>query len=140
MGSKRGNVEIFILSITILLMLVILTSVFLLHIQINTCIYNIKSDLFYISQNAYLAADHEELAYSNYEVNDELLSEKIEYLIKLNHSNYDFYINEIKYDYINKNVLININLLINPIVLKDMIGIISLNIKETVKLRLMEVK
>jgi len=140
MNSKRGSLEIFILFITVIIMFIILTIIFLLYIQINSCVFNIKSDLFYIAQNAYIAADYEELAYSNYEIDVQILEEKIVHLLELNHPNYKFCINKIEYEYISKNVLIDINLLIEPIILNGLIGNISLNIKESVKLKLMEVK
>jgi len=140
MKSKRGSAEIVILTITVIIMLIILTIIFLLYIQINSCIYDVKSDLFYIAQNAYLAVNNEELAYSYYEINQQILQEKIVQLLKLNHPNYIFYINEIKYEYENNMVLIDINLLIEPIVLNNLIGNISLNFKDKIKLKLMEVK
>jgi hypothetical protein len=140
MNSKKGSVEIFILSITVIIMFIILTIIFLLYIQMNSCIFTIKSDLFYIAQNAYLAADYEELAYSNYEIDDQILEEKIVQLLELNHPNYKFDVNKIEYDHINKKVIIDIILLIKPIVLGNVIEDFSLNIKENVKLKLMEVE
>lgn len=140
MKNKKGSVEIVVLSITVIVMLIILIVGFLLYIQINSYIFYIKSDLFYVAQNAYIAANHEELSYSKYEINNDLLKEKIVELLKLNHPNYMLDINEIKYEYTSKSVLIDINLLVEPIVLKNIIGNISLNIKEDIKLKLMEVK
>jgi|GEM_PF-2411740 len=140
MNNKKGSVEIFILLISVMIMLIMLVVIFLLYIQINSSVFNVKSDLFYIAQNAYIAADYEELAYSNYQINENVLQEKIIQLLELNHPNYNFVINKIKYEYIDKNVLIDINLLIEPIVLSNLIGNITLNIKENVKLKLMEVK
>lgn len=140
MNSRRGSVEVFILAITVLTMFIILTTIFLLYVQINSCISNVKSDLFYITQNAYLAADYQELAYANYKINESILQEKIILLLQLNHPNYDISINEIKYEYESNSVLIDINLLVKPIVLKRLIGNISLKLKENVKLKLMEVK
>jgi cell division protein FtsL len=129
-----------ILAITVIIMCIILVAIFLLYIQINSCIYNVKSDLFYIAQNAYIAANSSELAYSNYEIDDELLQEKITEILVLNHPKYKFVVNKIQYEYISNNVLLDINLLVEPIVLNKLIGNISLNIKENVKLKLMEVK
>jgi len=140
MNSRRGSVEVFILAITVMTMFIILTTIFLLYVQINSCIFNVKSDLFYIAQNAYLAADYQELAYANYEINESILQEKITLLLQLNYPNYHFSINEIKYEYESNSVLIDINLLVKPIVLKRLIGNISLKLKENVKLKLMEVK
>jgi hypothetical protein len=140
MNSKKGSVQIIILAITVIIMCIILVAIFLLYIQINSCIYNVKSDLFYIAQNAYIAANSSELAYSNYEIDDELLQEKITEILVLNHPKYKFVVNKIQYEYISNNVLLDINLLVEPIVLNKLIGNISLNIKENVKLKLMEVK
>ncbi|MDD2376869.1 MAG: hypothetical protein PHD15_05490 [Clostridia bacterium] len=140
MNNKKGSIEIFILTITLMMMFIILTIIFLLYVQINSCVFNVKSDLFYIAQNAYLAVDYKELAYSDYEINEPMLKEKIILLLHLNYPNYNFHINEIKYEHVSKSVLIDINLLIQPIVLNNLIKIFSLNIKENVKLKLMEVK
>lgn len=140
MNSKLGSAQIFVLFVTIILMFIILTSIFLFYIQINSCIYNVKSDLFYIAQNAYIAVNSDELSYSNYEVNDYLLTQKIVELLKLNHPSYKFEINEIKYEYESKSVIIDINLLVEPIVLSNVIGNVNLSIKDKIKLKLMEVK
>ena len=140
MNNKRGSIEIFILSITIIFMVIILTITFLLYIQINSCIYNVKTDLFYIAQNAILAVNYDELAYSNYEINDEMLKEKITTLLHLNYPNYNFNVNEIRYEHLTSSVLIDINLQIKPIALRNLIGDITLKIKDNVKLKLMEVR
>ncbi len=140
MNSKKGSIELYILAITVIIFSIILISIFLLYIQINSCIYNVKSDLFYIAQNAYIGADYVELAYSNYEIDDKVLKETITKLLVLNHPNYKFVINEIKYEHLSRNVLIDINLIVEPIILNNLIENISLNIKDSVKLKLMEVK
>lgn len=140
MNRKRGSIEIFILSIGIMIMCIILTAVFLLYIQINSCIYNVKSDLFYIAQNAYIAVNRDELIYSNYVIDNNLLEEKITYLLRQNYPNYNIKINKINYDYLNNNIDLDINLLVEPLVLNKLIGKLNLNIKEKVKLKLMEVK
>lgn len=140
MNSKKGSVEIIILTLTIIFMFIILTITFLLYIQINSCVYNVKSDLFYISQNAVLAVNYDELAYSNYEINDEKLKEKIATLLHLNYPNYNFNVNEIKYECLSNSVLIDIDLHIKPIALRNIIGDITLKIKDNVKLKLMEVR
>ncbi|MDF2865830.1 MAG: hypothetical protein K0R72_648 [Clostridia bacterium] len=140
MKNRRGSIEIVVLTLVIIFIFIILTAIFLLHIQINSCIYNVKSDLFYIAQNAYIAANYNELSYANYEFDNILLNEKIVYLLKLNHPNYKFTINEIKYEYKEKSVLIDINILVEPIILNNLIGNINLNIRDNFKLKLMEVK
>ncbi len=140
MKNKRGSIEIIVLTLLIIFIFIILTAIFLLHIQINSCIYNVKSDLFYIAQNAYIAANYSELSYANYQFDNILLKEKIVYLLKLNHPNYKITINEIKYEYVEKSVLIDINILVEPIILNHLIGNINLNIRDNFKLKLMEVK
>lgn len=140
MNNKNGSVEIFILSITIIFMVIILAITFLLYIQINSCIYNVKTDLFYIAQNAILAVDYDELVYSSYEINDEILKEKITTLLHLNYPNYNFNVNEIKYEHLTSSVLIDMNLQIKPIALRNLIGDITLKIKDNIKLKLMEVR
>lgn len=140
MIKNKGSIEIIILTLTIIIMLIMLVIIFLLQIQINSCIYSVKSDLFYIAQNAYIAADHSELVYSNYVIDDKILKEKIAQILKLNYPKYEFIINEIKYQYTDKSIVIDINLLINPIILSRVIGNININIKDNVKLKLMEVK
>lgn len=140
MNRKRGSIEIFILAMIIIFTCIILSAIFLLYIQINSVIYSIKSDLFYIAQNGYIAADYKELAYSNYKIDNKILEEKITELIRLNHPNYKIDINNIAYNQSTNNIIMDIDLVIEPIVLRKIIGDITLNIRENVKLKLMEVK
>lgn len=140
MNRKRGSIEIFILAMFIIFTCIILSAIFLLYIQINSVIYSIKSDIFYIAQNGYLAADYQELAYSNYKIDNQILEEKIAQLIRLNHPNYNIDINNIAYNQSTNNIIVDIDLVIEPIVMENIIGDITLNIRENVKLKLMEVK
>ncbi|MEG1989753.1 MAG: hypothetical protein RR144_01300 [Clostridia bacterium] len=140
MKYKKGNIQIILISFTIIIMCTILTATFLLYFQINTLIYAIKTDLFYICQNSYFSLNKEELAYADYEVNIEELNKKIVNLLNLNYSKNNVKLNKLKYDLKNKRIYIDINVEIKPIALEQILGRININIKENVKLNLMEVK
>lgn len=140
MDKRSGNVQVFLLAIIMIILFVILTAIFLLYIQINSSIFGIKNDMFYIAQNAYIAMDYEKLAYSCYEVDQDILKNKITQLLNLNYPNYTLIVNEIYYDYNCNSVHIDINIILKPIALKSIIGDISINVKDNIKLKLMEVK
>jgi len=137
---KQGSVEIFTLSIFIILMFIFLSIMFLLYVQINSCIFSVKNDVFYIVQNGYFSLDEEELVYSNYIVDQSKLTIIVEKLLRLNYPNYIFVINKVEYDTITKSINIDINLKLTPFILKDILGIIDIKIKDNIKLKVMEVR
>lgn len=140
MNSKKGNIEIIFLILIILFILLIMCIIFILYIQINSNIYVIKNDLFYIVQNAYFSLNSEELAYNNYDINNDKLNRDIQYLLNLNFPNNKIVYNSIIYDQNDNFVIIDLDLIIEPLILKDIIESFRVNIKDKIKLKLMEVK
>jgi hypothetical protein len=140
MNNKKGSIEIVLLLLTVIFIILIMSIILILYIQINSNIYVIKNDLFYIVQNAYFSLDLEELAYNNYSVNIEKLNENIKYLLNLNFPNNIIIYNNIDYDKDNKCLNIDLDLIVEPLVLKDIIKNVRINIKDNIKLKLMEVK
>lgn len=140
MKYKKGSIEITIMMIFIIIICILLTVVYLLYWQVNTVLSSMKVDIFYICQNSYFSLNKEELAYSNYEIDLELLNEKITKLLKLNYYNNNVKINNINYDYKNKEIKIDIDVEIIPLALEQIIGRVKINIKDNIKLKLMEVK
>ncbi len=137
---KKGNIEITFLTILIFAFIVILMVVYVIYVQINTMVYPIKQDLFYIVQNAYLSMNKDELAYYVYNVDNNLLKEKVEEIIKFNYPNKDICVKNIYYDTNNNEVNIKLEYKLKPLLLEDLIGDIDLTLNEKVKLKMMEVR
>lgn len=79
---KKGNV---ICTMSIVLTLLIFMCFFFLIFQVNTIKRSIKNDLFYLSNNAILGMNKEELYFSNYEINTDKTKNILEDLLKKNH-------------------------------------------------------
>lgn len=136
--EKKGTIEILAISIMMLVFIIVFVSVYLLYLQINTYVYPIKEDIYYIVQNSFLSLNKEELAYANYSIDEELMFKKVNTILKLNYK--DVELKKLKYDkndnYVDVEMIINIK----PVIMRDTIGDIKLNIKDKVKIKLMEVK
>lgn len=137
--NKKGNIEIIFLTCFILATFIILSSIYILYVQINSIIYPIKQDIFYIVQNAYFSINKDKLAYYVYSVDEKILKSKIEELIKLNYPNKNIEISEISYNNDKNTVDIELTLKMDPLILKEKINKISINIKDSIKLKMMEV-
>ncbi|MEG1141229.1 MAG: hypothetical protein RSE41_02020 [Clostridia bacterium] len=136
--NKKGNIEITVLSLFAIVLVILISCVLLLYTEINNTILAVKNDLFYISQNAYFAMDSSEIVYNNYVVDNSKLNEIVSSLIKLNYPNNDITLNKIEYK--DKKVYVDLNIKLKPVVLSSIIGDINLNIKDEIKLTMMEVK
>ena len=140
MSKKRGNVLFVMIFIALVFITVILMQVYILYMQINTSVYKVREDIFYIVQNSYFSLDKEELKYYDYKINEELMIKKIKDIVKLNYSDF-VKINNIKYDYLKNEIKINYTIQFSPIVFKMIIGEIrNINFEDNIKLKNMEVK
>lgn len=135
---KRGSIETFFIAILFILMIIAMSVIYILYIQINTYIYPIKQDIFYIVQNAYMSLNKEKLSYYEYDINEFELNERITELMNLNYNN----VNVEKIEYNENSNEIEIIVLVNfkPILLTNQIGNVKLRIKDTIKLKMMEVE
>jgi flagellar basal body-associated protein FliL len=136
--SKKGNVQIVFLTLVIILILFLLSISYILYFQINSCIYGIKQDIFYIVQNLYLSLNSDELKMYNYVVDKAKMKEKVETLIKTNYDNVE--IENLIYDEDNNYVILDIKITIKPVALSKKIGYLKLRLREKVKLKMMEVE
>lgn len=140
MSKKRGNVLFVMIFIALVFITVILMQVYILYMQINTSVYKVREDIFYIVQNSYFSIDKEELKYYDYKINEEQMINKIKDIVKLNYSDF-VKINNIKYDYLKNEIKINYTIYFSPIVFKMMIGKTkNINFEDNIKLKNMEVK
>ena len=81
---KNGATNIFI-TVGLLLIIIIFAIIFLIYSQINNITENIRKDLFYISNNALMAMNENDLAYSMYTFNKDQAIEKLELLLRKNY-------------------------------------------------------
>lgn len=136
--NKKGNVEILFLTLIVFFLMVVFSVLYILYVQINTFVYPIKQDLFYIVQNAYLSLNKDELSYYNYDIDEYVLNDKVAQIIKLNYD--DVNLESLRYNKNTKNVEVIVNIKIKSIVLSNKIGNINLKVKDNIKLKMMEVK
>ncbi len=134
---KKGSVEIIALCVMMLILIIIFISIYLLYLQINTYVYPIKEDIYYIVQNSFLSLSKEELAYSNYFVDEELMFKKVDTILKLNHKEAE--LKSLKYNVDNNYVDVEIVINIKPVIMYKKIGNIKLKLNDRVKIKLMEV-
>lgn len=136
--KKQGEIEIIAISIIMLILIIMFISVYLLYLQINSYVYPIKEDIYYIVQNSFLSLDKEELAYANYHIDEDIMFKKVNTILKLNYKEVE--LKSLKYDkntnYINVEIFINIK----PIIMEKSIGNFKLILKDKIKIKLMEVK
>ena len=134
---KKGNIEVTFLSMIFVFLIIVLMTVYFLHMQINLQIYPIKQDIFYIVQNSYFSMDINELAFNNYVVDENILKEKIQNLININYDN--VLIEQLEFDKNIKKVKIKLKVSVSPIILKNYIGDINIIIYDEIKLKTMDV-
>lgn len=136
--KKKGGIELIIVSMMVTILIIFVVSICLLYIQINTYVYPIKEDIYYIVQNSFVVINKYELAYGDYVFDDKLMFEKVDLLISLNHKEAKL----LKLNY-NKNtnyVDVEVNLKVKPIILQNLLGEIDLKLKDRVKVKLMDVR
>ena len=135
---KKGNIEVFFITILFMILIISISVIYILYIQINTYIYPIKQDVFYIVQNSYMSLNKEKLSYYEYDVDVEELNQRIKNLIELNYDNVE--IEKINYNGDLNKIEVTILVNFNPILLTNQIGNVNLRINDTIKLKMMEVK
>lgn len=84
--NKKGNINIFI-PLGIILLITIFVAIFLAYYQVNIIADNIRKDLFYISNNAILAFNQQDLAYGKYTLDEQKAKEIIEEILNKNYQN-----------------------------------------------------
>lgn len=137
-NKKHGNLQIIIIFLFIMFILIYTFSFIIINIQINSLIYPIKQDIYYIAQNAILAMDAEELSYYKYEIDNNKLEYLIKSLISKNYSNVK--IDELNYNIETNYLNIKLDVVIQPLLFKKIIGEnINIKIEEKIKVKLMEV-
>ena len=134
---KKGNIEVTFLSMIFVFLIIVLMTVYFLHMQINLQIYPIKQDIFYIVQNSYFSMDINELAFNNYVVDEKILKEKTQNLININYDN--VVIEQLEFDKNIKKVKIKLKVSVSPIILKNYIGDINIMVYDEIKLKTMDV-
>ena len=134
---KKGNIEVTFLSMIFVFLIIVLMTVYFLHMQINLQIYPIKQDIFYIVQNSYFSMDINELAFNNYVVDEKILKEKIQNLININYDN--VVIEQLEFDKNIKKVKIKLKVSVSPIILKNYNGDKNIMVYDEIKLKTMDV-
>lgn len=137
MSGKKGNIYVVCLTLFILIITIITFMILMLNVQINTEIYAIKQDLFYIVQNSLLSLNDNELSYGVYLVDEKELKERISSIIKNNYGG-KATLENIKYLEGENRVYIEVLLNLEPIVLSSKIGNVKLKVNDEVKLKLLE--
>lgn len=136
--TKKGNIEIVFLLLLFTLLVIMSFCIYILQIQVATYVLPPKQDLFYIVQNAYLSLDSGKLEYNQYDMDEQALKQRVEEILYLNY--HYCHLDQISYNQSEKTVDIEISVDIEPIVLKNYIGSLKRKIKDTIKLKTMEVK
>ncbi len=137
-NKKSGNLQIIIIFLFIIFIIIYTFSFIIINIQINSLIYPIKQDIYYIAQNAILAMDAEELSYYKYEIDNNKLEYLIESLISKNYNNVK--IDELYYNNETNYLNIKLDVVIQPLLFKKIIGEnINIKIEENIRVKLMEV-
>ena len=136
--NKKGSIEIIFLFIIVTILIIITFCIYILYIQITTQVTPIKQDMFYIVQNAYFSLNKESLEYNDYKIDNYKLYNKVNDILISNHP--EVTLEKIYYYSIENCVYVEITVIVKPIVFKDYIGNIKLKIKDTIKLKMMDVK
>ena len=138
---KKGN-SIIIVMIFIFLIVFILSMLafYLLYYQSNLIISKVRQDMFYIVQNTSFSINKNNFKYYNYEIDENLMKQKINTLINLNY-NGKVTINNIIYDYSKNAVNISYTIHFKPVVFTSIIGNTKdINLSDQIKIKSMEVK
>lgn len=138
--KHKGNIYIIFVTTVYCITIIFFLIVYMLFMQVNTQVYKLKQDIFYVVQNAYFALNQENLSYSNYVVEDQKLFEMVDYIMQKNNPNGNVKINSIYYDYNTHKVNINYTLKLKPIVLKKSFKNVSIKLNDSIKMKGMEVE
>lgn len=138
MKNRKGSIEIVFLTFIICIFIILSFIVYILYVQITTYVIPIKQDLFYIVQNSYFSLNQNKLEYEDYIVNNNELRKRVHKILSINHP--EVILSNIYYNYNNNKIYVEIIINIKPIVLGEYIKNIKIKIKDTIKLKMMEVK
>lgn len=137
---KKGNMLIITIFVIIIVFLLILSSCLLIYFQINGQVYKIKQDIFYVVQNSQMSLNKAELSYSNYQIDENILKNRVNEILKLNNSNLDINIINLDYNQNTNYVYVKLAIKIKPIINNNFINNINITLNESIKLKIMEVK
>ncbi len=140
-GLKRckGNIQLILVGIFFIFTLFMMFSLYILNIQVNKIVYPIKQDMFYIVQNSLLSLNVDELSYFNYSIDNMVLKDNIETLIRKNYDNVK--VNNIYYDESINEIMIRLEVEIYPLIFSKLFkNNLTINISDNIKLKLMEIK
>lgn len=138
MNGKRGNIYIISVSLFIVVLVFLTFTILMLNIQINSKIYSVKQDLFYIVQNSLLSLNNNDLALSYYDIDQQKLFDRISIIINKNY-NGTVTLDKVVYNKVQNKVYIEVILKLKPIVFENRIKEVKLKIKDEVKLKLLEI-
>lgn len=91
--KKQGNI---LLPIGLVVLIVVFVTVFLVYCQLNIIVQNVRRDLYYISKDAILSFDLQDLAHKKYTVDEAKTKQIIEYLLNKNYTKTEGSINKIQ--------------------------------------------
>lgn len=138
-NKKRGNIQIIILAIFIVIIIIIIFTMVMLNIQINSIIYPIKQDIFYIAQNSLLAMERNDLSLYSYNVDISELKDIVERLVSQNYNNVT--VENVNYDIVTNYLYIDLIVKIKPIILNiNSNRYFNIRFNEKVKIKLMDVR
>lgn len=138
MNGKRGNIYIISVSLFIVVLVFLTFTILMLNIQINSKIYSVKQDLFYMVQNSLLSLNNNDLALSYYDIDQQKLFDRISIIINKNY-NGTVTLDKVVYNKVQNKVYIEVILKLKPIVFENRIKEVKLKIKDEVKLKLLEI-
>lgn len=152
---KKGNINIIIVLFTFTL--IILFSLFIIYSHISTIVYNIKNDIFYITQNSIISFSIDDLGLKNYSYNKEKIISDIQYILNKQYNNNitKNIVKKIQIDelyFLNKNeycsslkfkndekIHLKVKVLISPPIFKNVLKDREIMLHEDIKFSLMEI-
>lgn len=136
--NKKGNVLIISLFLFFILILLTIFGICILYVQLHIQVYSVKNDLFVKSKSLVNYFDKEALAVYNYKVDSKDLKEKLNALMIKTHDNVN--VRNVQYDKNSNCLIIYFEIRIKPVVFYSKIGFLNLEVKEKIKLKMMEYK
>lgn len=86
LNAKRGNILVISMFVVIILLLIIISYIFITYTCLLSDIMALKTDLFYICQNALLSLNYNDFALNKYTIDYEMLQKNINNLLYLNYT------------------------------------------------------
>ncbi len=138
-GKKGSLLLTYVVALFIVVLIIIIFVIFAFQISISSKILTIRKDLFYISQNCFMAFDKTALEYNEYIMDNTKMKEIVSDII---FKNYDgtVTLKDVSYDKNTNEVKISVNIKISPIIKTNYINEVIVPLEEKYKLKLMEGK